>query len=367
MLVKKVVFCFILLIFLAGQVSKSEAATPAPKIFGEYAVVIDAKTGEAIYSKQNQKKWFPASLTKIVTAMILIDSVKPGTMLTASKQAVKQDASNPYFLLKVGERMSRDDALKALLVMSCNDVATMIAEHIAGSEAKFSVLMNKKAKEIGVSNSHFVTPNGLHNPAHYTTASDMALLTRAAYLNYPDVFKTMGLKSATVHTSKRTVKLTSRAQYFTLPYVMGGKTGYTDEARNSLVEIVKKGDVTLIGVVMKSSKKEEYKDLSAITTYSFAMMQKAEVVKQGETITSVNMNGTSIPLVAKNTISITAKKDSKFPFSKKVTIIPLAADSIIGKDQMCGEVTIWKNGVKVGSSPLVASMSSAVAAASKTE
>ncbi|MFY4776552.1 D-alanyl-D-alanine carboxypeptidase family protein [Metabacillus sp. RGM 3146] len=357
MVKRMLVFYSVIFLFLVGIVSPAEAASGVPKIFGKYAMVIDAKTGEVIYSKESQSNWYPASTTKILTAMLLMDYVKPGTILTASINAVKQDESNPYFLLKTGEKMSRDEALKALLIMSCNDVATMIAEHIAGSEAKFSSLMNKKAKEIGAKNSHFVTPNGLHHSKHYTTPFDMALLTREAYLKYPQIVKTMGTKSATVQTSKRKVKLTSRAQYFNFPYVIGGKTGYTDTARNSLVEIVKKNGVTLIGVVLKSSKKEEYKDLSAITNYSFSMMKKIEAVKKGQYITTIKIGNSSIPLITENAISYTAKKDSKQPVIIKTTF-PQNWISYIAKGEQFGEVVVLKNGVRVGSSPLIASKSS---------
>jgi D-alanyl-D-alanine carboxypeptidase len=354
---KKLICYFIILCFLVGQAPKIEAAAPLPKVYGNFATVIDAKTGEVIYSKQARTKWYPASMTKIVTAMLLLDLVEKGTMLTASKQAVSQDVSNSIFLLKVGEKMTREDALKALLVMSSNDVATMIAEHIAGSEAKFSTLMNKKAKEIGVKDTNFVTPSGLHHSKHYTTTYDMALLTREALQKYPEIIKTMGTKVATVHTSLRTVKLTNRSQYFTKPHVIGGKTGYTDAARNSLVEIVKKNDVTLIGVVMKSSKQEQYKDLAAMTNYSFSLMKNVVAVKQGQEITTVKLNGTSVPLIAKTEISYKSKIDSKLPFRIKETIFPQEALFNIEKGKQYGEVTVWKNGVKIGSAPLIAAMS----------
>jgi D-alanyl-D-alanine carboxypeptidase len=355
---KKIVCYVIILLLLVGLVPIVEAATPLPKVFGNYATVMDAKTGEVIYSKQARAKWYPASMTKLVTAMLLLDSVGKGTMLTASNQAVKQDPSNSIFLLKVGEKMSREDALKALLVMSCNDVATMIAEHIAGSEAKFSILMNKKAKEIGAKDTNFVTPSGLHHPKHYTTTYDMALLTREVLQKYPEIVRTMGTKVATVHTSQRSVKLTNRAQYFTKPFVIGGKTGYTNAARNSLVEIVKKNDVTLIGVVMKSSKQEQYKDLAAMTNYSFSLMKNVVAVKQGQTITTVKLNGISVPLIAKTAISYKSKLDSKLPFRIKETIYPQEALFSIVKGKQYGEVTVWKNGVEIGSAPLIAAMSS---------
>ncbi|MHC0036317.1 D-alanyl-D-alanine carboxypeptidase family protein [Pseudoneobacillus sp. C159] len=280
MFTRKLVCFFIILLLLVGHVPISEAATQKlPQVYGKFATVIDAKTGKVVYSKQARGKWYPASMTKLVTAMLLLDSVEKGAVLTASPQAVKQDVSNSIFLLKVGERMSRDEALKALLVMSSNDVATMIAEHIAGTEVKFSTLMNKKAKEIGVRDTNFVTASGLHHPKHYTTTYDMALIAREVLHHYPEIIKVMGLKSTTVKTSTRTVQLTNRAQFHKKPNVIAGKTGYTDAARNSLVEIVEKDGVTLIGVVMKSSREEQYKDLAAMTNYSFHLLENKTVVR----------------------------------------------------------------------------------------
>jgi D-alanyl-D-alanine carboxypeptidase len=301
MYVKKLVFSCMIILLIFGQ--EIDAASTLPKVYGKYATVIDAKTGQVIYSKQARGTWYPASLTKILTAMILVDQIEKGTMLTASKNAVKQDVSNSIFLLKVGEKMSREDALKALLVMSSNDVATMIAEHIAGSEVKFSVLMNQKAKAIGAENSHFITSSGLHHPKHYTTTYDMALITREAYLNYPEVIKTMGLKTAVVQTSIRTVKLTNRSQFFSKPDVIGGKTGYTNAAKNSLVEIIKKKNVTLIGVVMKSSKQEQYKDLTAMTNYSFSQMKNVVIVKEGDMLGRIESSGKNIQLIAKHAMA----------------------------------------------------------------
>jgi D-alanyl-D-alanine carboxypeptidase len=280
MLIKRIVSSFLILLLLVGQASIGKATTPKlPQIQGKFATVIDAKTGKVVYSKQARAKWYPASMTKLVTAMLLLDEVEKGETLTASSQAVKQDVSNSVFLLKVGERMSREDALKALLVMSSNDVATMIAEHIAGTEGKFGKLMNKKAKEIGVKDTNFVTASGLHHPKHYTTTYDMALIAREVLHHYPEVIKIMGLKSTTVKTSTRTVNLTNKAQFHKKPNVIAGKTGYTDAARNSLVEIVQKDGVTLIGVVMKSSKQEQYNDLAAMTDYSFKLLEQKIVVK----------------------------------------------------------------------------------------
>ncbi|MBS2967843.1 D-alanyl-D-alanine carboxypeptidase [Metabacillus sp. KIGAM252] len=350
---RKLVFYFLLFFFIAGQVTSGQAAAAAvPKIYSQYAVVMDANSGELIYTRNQDKRWYPASMTKVLTAMILMDKVSPGTMMTASKNAVSKDASNSYFRLKAGEKMSREDALNALLILSCNDVAAMIAEHIAGSESKFSALMNKKAKEIGAKNSHFVTPNGLHSSKHYTTTQDMALLAREAYLKYPEVLKAMGTKSAVVRTSKRTVKLTSKATFHAMPYVIGGKTGYTNAARNSLVEIVKKNNTTLIGVVMKSTKSHAVKDIAAMTNYSFSMMETIQPVAAGQTAATINVRNTKVPLIVQNAISFSTKKDSRLPITIK-NIFPRTPITSIAVGQPFGEVTVWKNDVKVGSSPLI--------------
>ncbi|AZB41778.1 D-alanyl-D-alanine carboxypeptidase [Bacillus sp. FJAT-42376] len=352
---RKLVFYVLIFLLFAGQASPAKAAAAVPNVYSHYGVVMDAKTGELLYTKRQDEKWYPASMTKVLTAMILMDQVKPGTMMTASKNAVSKDGSNSYFRLKAGEKMSRDDALKALLILSCNDVAAMIAEHVAGSEAKFSVLMNEKAKEIGAKKSHFVTPNGLHHSKHYTTSQDMALITREAYLNYPDVLKTMGTKSATVRTSKRTVKVTNKSAFHSMPNVIGGKTGYTNAARNALVEIVQKGDATLIGVVMKSTKAHAVKDLAAMTAYSFSMMQTIQPVFAGQAVATINVRNTPVPLVVQNAISFSAKKDSRLPVTIK-NIYPRTPIASIAVGQPFGEVTVWKNGVMVGRSPLISTV-----------
>ncbi|KZZ84367.1 D-alanyl-D-alanine carboxypeptidase family protein [Bacillus sp. SJS] len=352
---RKLVFYFLLFFFIAGQVTPVHAAAAVPKIYSQYAVVMDANSGELIYTKNQDKRWYPASMTKVLTAMILMDKVSSGAMMTASKNAVKKDASNSYFRLKAGEKMSREDALNALLILSCNDVAAMIAEHIARSESNFSALMNKKAKEIGAKNSHFVTPNGLHSSKHYTTTQDMALITREAYLKYPEVLKAMGTKSAVVRTSKRTVKLTSKATFHGMPYVIGGKTGYTNAARNSLVEIVKKGNTTLIGVVMKSTKSYAVKDIAAMTNYSFSMMETIQPVAAGQTAATINVRNTQVPLVVQNGISFSTKKDSSLPITIKNSF-PRTPITSIAIGQPFGEVTVWKNGRMVGSSPLISTV-----------
>ncbi|MTH54908.1 hypothetical protein GKZ89_16010 [Bacillus mangrovi] len=350
---KPVLLILIFLLFAGAAVPAKAAPVAVPKIYSQYGAVIDAATGELIYSKKQNERWYPASMTKVLTAMILMDRVKPGTMMTASRNAANKDASNSYFRLKPGEKMSRENALNALLILSCNDVATMIAEHVAGSEAKFSKLMNEKAKKIGVRNSNFVTPSGLHHSKHYTTAEDMALIAREAYLRYPAVLKTMGTKSAVVQTSSRKVKMTSRATFHGLPYVIGGKTGYTNAARNSLVEIVKKGNVTLIGVVMKSNKGNAVKDLTAMTNYSFYMMENIRPIKAGQTVTTIKVSNVKVPMIAKKSISIMAKKNSKLKITVK-NIFPRTTITSIKLGQAYGEVTIWRNNIKVGSSPLVA-------------
>lgn len=185
---------------------------PQPDVVGKYAVSIDAKTGDILYDKNANAQAYPASITKVLTAILLMEHVAPGEQIGFSQTALNQDKSNYQIEIQPGETIDRDTALMILMVLSANDVAVAIAEHIAGSTEAFSKLMNEKAVELGAKNSHFVTPNGLHDPAHITTPYDMAMITRGA-LKYPEILKAMSTKQTMVTTSRKTASIFNKATF----------------------------------------------------------------------------------------------------------------------------------------------------------
>lgn len=258
------------------------------------AITIDMKTGEIIYAKNIDSKVFPASTTKLLTALVLSDSKKETDMLTYTKSAVLQPAFSlnvNIHSIKVGDKLSADDALKGLLIYSGNDAAYVIAANIINKldaspqevRDEFSVLMNKKAESLGVKNSHFITPNGLHDPNHYTTAYDMSIIGRKALVN-PWVLKTIGLKQATITTQNGVkIPVTNRNKiiFENEPVYdkscLGGKTGYTEQAGKCLVAKYERDGRQIMGIVMNApydlNDTEVFKDMNEIVNWSYAQKQ----------------------------------------------------------------------------------------------
>ena len=183
--------------------SAAEAETPAPEtaapqtvensyelhgpdIYGETYCVIDGNTGEVLYSKDPEKKMYPASCTKMLTALLVLENVPDlSQTLTFTKSAIDIDPSSSTLEPKamVGETMTVKDALYGMLLKSANECGAMLGEYVAGSEAAFADMMNAKAAEIGCTNSHFMNAYGIHHDEHYTTAHDLALILRACMQN----------------------------------------------------------------------------------------------------------------------------------------------------------------------------------------
>lgn len=249
----------------------------APEIVGQFGSSIDAKTGDVLYDKNAHQHAFPASITKVLTSIILMENVKPGERISFSQKALDEEKSNYQLEFQPGETVDRDTALMILMVLSANDVAYAIAEHVAGSPEKFAKMMNEKAVQLGAKDSHFVTPNGLHDPNHYTTAYDMAMITRGV-MNHPEIMSAMNTKRTNVTTSRQTVSIFNKGQYFENPNCIGGKTGFTNESHNTLVEINEKDGNRIINVMMFSQKPEIYEDMKKLADYGFPQFAKQQVL-----------------------------------------------------------------------------------------
>ncbi|WP_160723559.1 D-alanyl-D-alanine carboxypeptidase family protein [Bacillus sp. USDA818B3_A] len=271
--IKKILIASLIALFVMNaifSIKVSTAEMEVPQIAGEYGVAIDALTGEVLYNKNAHSRAFPASMTKVLTATILDERMKDGEMLTVSRNAANQECI--CFGLTPGERISKQDAMKALLLLSANDVAVVIAENVAGSEPGFAELMNQKVKQWGLKNSHFITPSGLHHPSHYSTPYDMAFITKEA-INHPNVLNVMSAQVTEVHTSRQDRTISHLINFLSNPHVIAGKPGFTDQAQHTLVEYLKKGNKEVISVVMKSDKKSKYKDIQAMANYTFVQMK----------------------------------------------------------------------------------------------
>lgn len=259
-------------VFAAGDSEKTE-----PQIHGKSAISIDIQTGEIIYAKDIDKQMYPASTTKLLTALLLAENKKKTDMLTYTQGAKAQPE---YSLnlnihpINVDEKMSADNAMDGLLLYSGNDVAYMIAENVGKDAKDFSDKMNEKIKKLNLSNTHFVTANGLHDPDHYTTAYDLSIIARAAFEN-PWVKESMGKLKSTIKTSSGTTfSIENRNKLLDKDGCIGGKTGYTIPAGRCLVTIYDRGGKKILGVVMGSKYDQNdtfvFDDMKKIIDWSYA-------------------------------------------------------------------------------------------------
>lgn len=250
-----------------------------PTIQSEGAVVMDAATGTVLYGKNQNTRYYPASITKLMTALLVLENCQLGDTVTFSKTATENlEAGAVSLKLTEGDKLTVEQCLYGLLLKSANEVANGLAEKVSGSVSGFASLMNQKAAALGCTGTHFVNPNGLNDTNHYTTPYDMALIARAAFQNdtLRKIDTTLSYKfPATKNAGERTITMGHKMMYSTdsryYPGIIGGKTGYTSKAGNTLVTGAEKNGVRLITVVMKS-KSTHYADTKALLDYGFAKM-----------------------------------------------------------------------------------------------
>lgn len=248
-----------------------------PSIYGKAAVTMDMDTGEIIYDKSIDSKMYPASTTKLITALLLAENKHKDDLLKYTKDAKAQPEYSINLNLHpiaIDETMTAENVMDGLLLFSGNDIAYMIADNISGDSVKFADLMNKKINSLGLKNTHFVTPNGLHDPNHYTTAYDLTVIGRAAYKN-PWVRESMNKKTSTIKTSSgTTVIVENRNQLLGKDDCVGGKTGYTSNAGRCLVAMFDRNGKKIIGVVMNSVYDQKdsfvFNDMKKIIDWSYA-------------------------------------------------------------------------------------------------
>lgn len=270
--------------------AETAAATwpTGPDIYGTAGVLIDGNTGTVLYNKNMDKKMYPASITKIMTALLVIENCEMDEMVTFSAETVNSlDWEDANFGCQAGEKISVKDCLYLLMLHSANEVATALGEHVAGSTKEFAKMMNERAKQAGAKNTHFTNANGLHNENHYVTAYDMAMITRAAQQH--EEFNQ--IVNSTEYTMAKTNKRKKRATAYqrhkmvwpTSGYyyegIVGGKTGYTDQAGTTLVTYAKRNGTTLIAVVLHSNGFNVYKDTKALLDFGFSNFESKNVSK----------------------------------------------------------------------------------------
>lgn len=266
------------------QSAVSAADISQPEVAAEGAVLLNAATGEVLYGKNQDQQFYPASITKVMTALVVLEHCNLNETVTFSETATTNLESGAVALgVSAGDQLTVEQSLYGLLLKSANEIGNGLAEHVSGSVSAFADLMNAKAKELGCKNTHFANPHGLNNENHKTTPYDMALILRAAVAN--DTFRKIDTTTsyqfpAIKNAAARTITMGHKMMYKTdsryYEGIIGGKTGYTSKAGNTLVTAVERDGVRLIAVVMKA-KGTHYTDTRAMLDYGFALHDAGKI------------------------------------------------------------------------------------------
>lgn len=337
---KKKIFIIIIFIVITVLLQNTVFAEEL-NIYSPTAVLMDANSGEILYDKFSGYPMFPASTTKVLTAIIAIENSNLDDKVTANPDAVNSIKSGyTNANIQPGETLTMRDLLYALLLKSANEAANIIAEHISGSVDNFAVLMNEKASEIGCKTTHFINANGIHNDDHYTTAEDLAIITRYAMQNktFRKIFcaKEYTLPATEQYPSddrilKNTNSLMHSDSPYYYPYAIAGKTGFTTQAKNCLICVSQKDGLELISVVLHAESTEDgksarYQDTLTLLEYgnnnytSHTILDKNAIVNTIE-IDNASKETKKLNIIAENRLAVTVPNIDKPDLSQlKITI-----------------------------------------------
>jgi len=272
-----------------------------PAVGAESAILIEAETGAILYAKNIHQTQYPASTTKLLTALIASERCEMDEIVAFSRKAVfdtPRDSS--HIAMDAGQELTMEQCLNAILIRSANEVSFAVAEHITGSTdwLDFAAIMNDRAAQLGCLNSHFVNPNGLPDEDHYTTAYDLAMIGRAFFANEMLCRITLSRRLEIPASDKlpegklelNHMQIIPGGEY-AYEYLVGCKTGYTQAARSCLVSCAEKNGMRLICVVMRDEAPWQYQDTISLFEYGFANFEK---VKAAQSETKYNIGSTEL-------------------------------------------------------------------------
>lgn len=358
----------ILTVVTTGQFSaeKVDAAAYWPKnveVASGAAIVMEQETGTILYEKNTNKTYYPASITKVMTALLALENCELDETLTFSEKAVyENEGDTSHIAREVGEKMTLESALYGMMLESANECAWAIGEHVGGSMDEFVAMMNAKAKALGCTDTHFANPNGLPDADHYVTAHDMALIARAAY-QIPKFQEICGTRAYTIpkdnkkeaYNCNNTHGMISnhRGSSHLYEYAVGGKTGYTDEAGNTLVTYAKKDGMTLLCVVLNSSNPAHYEDTERLFEYCFSNFSTIKV-KDNVSLVDLNENSATgmfsekIDLIRIDPAGVVVLPNTASFSDAEPTVVPAAK-----KSGAVAKITYTYAGKKVGYANLI--------------
>lgn len=362
---KKLICIFLMMIFVCIVPLHSNATEPNLNIYAPACILMESSTGKILYSKNANAKMYPASTTKVMTAILTLEKCNLNDIVTVSHDAVFNVPSTySHASLREGEQLTVEQLLYVLLIPSANDAAFALAEHIGGSVENFATMMNEKAVELGCKNTHFVNPNGIHDENHYSTAYDLALMGQYAMKNaiFRKIVSTTTYTLPTTNkydkedrifaTTNELLKSPSSSTYY--KYATGAKTGYTDAAKNCIIATASKDSTNLIVVILHDEKTDEGLNTRAadcktlfeygFNNFSLRTISTSDSIEQTITVSGATEETKKLDLIT--TEDISAYLPNEFDTSSIEKNITLNTDitAPITKGSVVGQVTYNANG-----------------------
>lgn len=345
---------------------------------GEAGILVDAATGNVLFEADSNKHMYPASTTKIMTALLAVEAVERGEVSMDSQVEITKemldglDPDGSNMALKEGEIVSLDVLLKGLMIPSGNDAAVAIAYFIGRSSASFTDMMNKRAQELGAMSTHFQNPNGLHDDNHYTTAADMAKIACAAMKldKFRNLVDNAHIKiPPTNKTEKERYYINTNGLLSTMRYsgyyykgATGVKTGFTQKAGNCLVSSAKKDGIELIGVIFGGKDvADSHKDSIEMLDWGFETYTGLTALNGGDMPCEIRVKqgkGTdTLTLSVKSSVSVLVPKGTELGQLEIRPNLPDAVYAPIEADSEVGTISVFLNGTELATGTLVANKS----------
>jgi D-alanyl-D-alanine carboxypeptidase (penicillin-binding protein 5/6) len=340
---------WLLLVLVALAVAAPAEGAVDPHPSSARAVLVATSAGEVLYAQNAQRELPMASITKLMTAIVVLERKKPRDVITVRETAAAIGESSVH--LQVGEKLRVRDLLAAALIQSANDAAFALADGTAGSIPAFVRLMNAKARQLGLGHTHFVRPDGLDMPGHYSTARDILKLARVA-MKKPLVRHLVAMRSASISGGRRLFTWNDLLGHY--PGLIGVKTGHTDDAGWCEVAAARRDGVTIYTVVLGSpSRTQRNSDLARLLAWGQDLFGRIRILFPGRTYatSSIRLAEDRLPLVATRSVSAVIRVDQ--PLVETVVAPRLVAGPVEAGASL-GEVRVSQRGRIVAKEPLVA-------------
>lgn len=335
----------IILITIQGTLIFADKNQPNLNLKCKAAVLMDVATGKVLYEQNCNDKLPPASVTKIMTMLIICEAIESGKIKLTDKVTISEDASSmggSQIFLEPNEIQTVDTLLKAIAVASANDACVAMAEYVGGNVEEFVDIMNKRAKSLGMKSTNFANTNGLPVDNHYTSAYDIALMSREL-LNHEIIkpYLTTWMDKVVVGKKQATIGISNTNKM--IRYYSGAtgvKTGFTGDAKYCVSASAKRGKTHLIAVVLRGeTSKERFKDASTLLDYGFANYESIKICSKNQKLYALKMkkaDENQVNLVAKDDFGILIKKGNSKDFTKKIKVnddikLPVKKGTTLGK------------------------------------